>query len=358
MTTSHDRKITHSLNVGSVPVGGGAPVSVQSMTCTKTEDVEATVAQIHHLEDAGCEIVRVAVPTEAAARTIKSIKARIHIPLVADIHFDYKLALMSVDQGADKIRINPGNIGSRQRVLEVIKTARQNGIPIRIGVNSGSLEKDLLNQYGGVCAPALVESVMRHIRICEDAGFEDLIISVKASHVPLMIETNRLLSEKLLYPLHLGVTEAGTRNQGIIRSAIGIGTLLSEGIGDTIRVSLTGDPVLEVKAAYDILRALELRKKGITLISCPTCGRTEVHLDKIAEAVEVALSSIDKPLTVAVMGCAVNGPGEAKAADIGVACGKGSALLFRKGEVIEKIDEKDIVERLIREVQNWSEDGS
>jgi (E)-4-hydroxy-3-methylbut-2-enyl-diphosphate synthase len=358
MTTSHARKITHSLTIGSVPVGGGAQVSVQSMTCTKTEDVEATIAQIHHLEDAGCEIVRVAVPTEAAALAIKSIKARIHIPLVADIHFDYKLALIAIDQGADKIRINPGNIGSRQRVLQVIKTARQNGIPIRIGVNSGSLEKDLLHQYGGVCAPALVESVMRHVRICEDAGFENLIISVKASHVPLMIETNRQLSEKLLYPLHLGVTEAGTRNQGIIRSAIGIGTLLSEGIGDTIRVSLTGDPIFEVKAAYDILRALDLRKKGITLISCPTCGRTEIHLDEIAEAVEEALSSIDKPLTVAVMGCAVNGPGEARAADIGVACGKGNALLFRKGKVIEKIDEKDIVERLIREVQNWSEDGS
>ena len=358
MSAAPERKMTRALFVGTVQVGGSAPVSVQSMTCTKTENVETTVAQIHRLEEAGCEIIRVAVPSEAAARAIKSIKARIHIPLVADIHFDYKLALIAIDQGADKIRINPGNIGSGQKVLQIIEAARQHRIPIRIGVNSGSLEKDLLHQYGGVCAQAMVDSVMRHIRICEDAGFENLVISVKASHVPLMIETNRLLTGQLPYPLHLGVTEAGTRNQGIIRSAIGIGTLLSEGIGDTIRVSLTGDPVMEVKAAFDILRALELRKKGIILISCPTCGRTDIHLDEIAESVEEALSSVDKPLTVAVMGCAVNGPGEAKAADIGVACGKGSALLFRRGEVIEKIDEKDIVERLVREVRNWGENES
>lgn len=341
--------------VGNVQVGGNAPISVQSMTCTKTEDIPSTVAQINALEADGCEIVRVAIPGEEAVNAIPNIKAQIQIPLIADIHFDYRLAIESIKKGADKIRINPGNIGSDQRVKEILNVAKDHQIPIRIGVNSGSLEKDLLKKYGQVCAEALVESALRHIEICETSDYKDLVLSVKASHVPLMIETNRLLSQKIDYPLHLGVTEAGTSRQGILRSALGIGTLLAEGIGDTIRVSLTGDPVQEVKAAYDILRALELRKQGVTLISCPTCGRTEVNVAEIAEAVEDALAHIQKSLTVAVMGCAVNGPGEAKAADIGVACGKASALFFKNGEVVEKIDEKEIVSRLVKEVENWGE---
>jgi len=350
-------KKTRPVMVGSVQIGGDAPVSVQSMTCTKTEDIQLTVEQIQQLHAAGCEMVRVAVPCEEAARAIESIKKQIRIPLIADIHFDYRLAIRAIHNGADKIRINPGNIGSDQRVKEVLKAAKEHHIPVRIGVNSGSLEKDLFNQYGSVCADALVESAMRHIRLCEDFDFEDLVISVKASHVPLMIETNRKLSEITDYPIHLGVTEAGTVRQGILRSAVGIGTLLAEGIGDTLRVSLTGDPVDEVKAGYDILRALEIRKKGITLISCPTCGRTQVDVVKIAEAVESALAHIEKTLTIAVMGCAVNGPGEARNADIGVACGKKSALLFRKGEVIEKINDKDIVPRLLKEIEAWQESG-
>ncbi|MBN2104743.1 flavodoxin-dependent (E)-4-hydroxy-3-methylbut-2-enyl-diphosphate synthase [bacterium] len=349
------RKKTRPVNVGTVKIGGNAPVSVQSMTCTKTEDISSTVAQIKQLQEAGCEIVRVAVPSSEAAQALRSIKEQISIPLVADIHFDYRLAIQSIENGADKIRINPGNIGSEQRVKSVLKKAKEYGIPVRIGVNSGSLEKDLLDKYGQVCAEALVESAIRHIGICTSIEFQDLVISVKASHVPLMIETNRLISEKIQYPIHLGVTEAGTSRQGILRSSVGIGALLSEGIGDTIRVSLTGDPVQEVKAGFDILRALELRKTGITLISCPTCGRTQANIVEIAETVESALSHIKKPITVAVMGCAVNGPGEARTADIGVACGKGTALLFRKGEVVEKIPEKDILSRLVKEVESWRE---
>ncbi len=347
------RKKTRPIQVGGLRIGGDAPVSVQSMTCTKTEDAGATIDQILKLEEKGCELVRVAVPTIEAAEAVAVIKKRIHIPLVADIHFDYRLAIRAMENGADKIRINPGNIGKRERVLAVLKKAGECRIPVRIGVNSGSLEKDLLEQHGGVKAEALAESAMRHIRICEDAGFSALCISVKASHVPLMILTNRLLSSRMDDPILLSVTEAGTLNQGILRSAIGIGTLLSEGIGDTIRVSLTGDPVDEIKAGFDILRALELREKGITLISCPTCGRTETDLAAIAESVENALSGIEKPLTVAVMGCAVNGPGEARAADIGVACGKGTALLFKKGEVVGKINTGDIVGRLVKEIRNW-----
>ncbi|MFC1568813.1 flavodoxin-dependent (E)-4-hydroxy-3-methylbut-2-enyl-diphosphate synthase [bacterium] len=350
-----NRKKTHEIYVGKQGIGGNSPISVQSMTCTNTEDVKSTLTQIKELEKAGCEIVRVAVPNSDAALAIPEIKKQINIPIVADIHFDYRLAIQSIENGADKIRINPGNIGSTQRVHEILKAAQEHQVPIRIGVNSGSLEKDILDQYGKVCAEALVASALRHIRICEDFGFQDLVLSVKASHVPLMIESNRLLSEKVSYPLHLGVTEAGTPTQGILRSAIGIGTLLAEGIGDTIRVSLTGNPVHEVKAGYDILRNLELRKHGITLISCPTCGRTQTNMIQIAEAVEDALTQSQKSITVAVMGCAVNGPGEAKAADLGVACGKGSALLFRKGEVVEKIREKDIVSRLIKEVEDWDD---
>jgi len=349
------RKWTKQIQIGTVNVGGDAHIVVQSMTCTKTEDVKSTVQQILRLEEAGCEIVRVAVPHREAVESIPAIKKQIHVPLVADIHFDYRLAIQAIKNGVDKIRINPGNIGAVQRVKKVLKIAKEHEIPVRIGVNSGSLEKELLEKYKGVTTEALVESALRHITLCEDSGFEDLVLSVKASHVPLMIETNRLLSEKTTYPLHLGVTEAGTPGQGILRSAVGIGTLLAEGIGDTIRVSLTGDPVEEVQAGFDILKSLELRQRGITLISCPTCGRTQSNMIQIAEDVEKALFHVKKSLVVAVMGCAVNGPGEAKAADIGVACGKGSALLFRKGIVVEKIPERDIVPRLVREVEAWKE---
>ena len=339
--------------VGRVKIGDGAPVSVQSMTCTKTEDIEATVGQIHQLEEAGCEIVRVAVPSREAALAVGEIRKQISIPLVADIHFDYRLALKVIEGGVDKVRINPGNIGSEDRIEAVLSAAKERGIPIRIGVNSGSLEKELLKRYEGVTPEALAESALRHVRICESKQFENIVISVKASDVPMMIATNRILSEKVDYPLHLGVTEAGTPKTGVLRSAVGIGTLLAEGIGDTIRVSLTGDPVEEVKAGFEILKSLHLRQHGITIISCPTCGRTQTGMFRIAEAVEKALSQEKKSLTVAIMGCAVNGPGEAREADIGVACGKGDALLFRKGETIGKIREEDIVGTLVEEVKNW-----
>ncbi|NQT25216.1 flavodoxin-dependent (E)-4-hydroxy-3-methylbut-2-enyl-diphosphate synthase [candidate division KSB1 bacterium] len=350
------RKNTQAVRVGNVVIGGGAPISVQSMTCTKTEDVAETVAQILRLEDAGCEIVRVAVPSKEAADAVGLIREAIQIPLVADIHFDYKLALRVIELGVDKVRINPGNIGSRKRIEKVLYAAKERGIPIRIGVNSGSLEKDLLKQYGGVTPAALAESALRHVRICEEFNFEDIVISVKASDVPMMIETNRILAEKVSYPLHLGVTEAGTPRTGALRSAVGIGALLAEGIGDTIRVSLTGDPVEEVKAGFEILKSLHLREHGVTIISCPTCGRTQTSMFTLAEEVEKALTNEKKSLTVAIMGCAVNGPGEAKEADLGVACGKGSALLFRKGKTIRKIREDEIVETLVREVQEWTED--
>lgn len=341
--------------VGNVPVGGGAPVVVQSMTCTKTENVRAAVQQIQQLEAAGCEIVRVAVPHMEAADAIPDILKEITIPLVADIHFDYKLAFRAIENGVSKVRINPGNIGEKSRVQAVLSAAKERSIPIRIGVNAGSLEKELIQKYKGVTAEALLESALKHISICEMQNFEDVVLSVKSSDVPLMIETNRLLSEKLNYPLHLGVTEAGTAQKGALRSAVGIGALLAEGIGDTIRVSLTADPVEEIKAAFEILKSLKLRQHGLTIISCPTCGRTGPDLIAIAEKVEMALGDSPKNLTVAVMGCAVNGPGEAKEADLGVACGKGDALLFKKGEIVGKIQVEEIVPTLVREVENWGE---
>jgi len=349
-----ERKVTRQVHVGPVSVGGGASIRVQSMTCTRTENVAATVDQILDLENAGCEIIRVAVPTLKAAEGLAKIKTQIHIPLVADIHFDHRLALRALDEGADKIRINPGNIGGRDRFETVLKAASRRGVPVRIGVNAGSLEKALLEKHGGVTAGGLVESAMNHIRICEEAGFTDLVISIKASDIPLMIEANRLLSEKTDYPLHLGVTEAGTEKEGILRSAVGIGTLLAEGIGDTIRISLTGDPAAEVKAAYGILKALHLRKRGITMVSCPTCGRTRIDLVQVVEKIEKALENENKSLTVAVMGCEVNGPGEAREADIGVACGKKTALLFSRGETIRKIKSDEIVDAIVTEVRNWT----
>ena len=347
------RKKTKQIHVGDVAIGGGAPVSVQSMTCTKTEDIRATVSQIAALEEAGCEIVRVAVPTVEAAEALGVIKKSIHIPLIADIHFDYRLALQAIENGADKIRINPGNIGSRDRVEKVLSAAKTHGIPVRIGVNAGSLEKNIIQKYKGVTAEGLVESALDHVKICGEMDFEDIVLSIKSSNVPLMIRANKLLAREVLYPLHLGVTEAGTPKYGTLRSAVGIGILLSEGIGDTLRVSLTGDPVEEVKAGFEILKTLNLRKHGVSIISCPTCGRTQIDLVAVVETLEKALAHIKKSIHIAVMGCAVNGPGEAKEADIGVACGKGSAVLFRKGEVVRKIKEDEIVKVMLKEVEDW-----
>ena len=343
--------MTRQIMVGNVPVGGGAPVSIQSMCNTKTDDVAATVDQIHALEAAGCEIVRVAVPDMAAAKAIGAIKSRIHIPLVADIHFDYRLALECAGQGVDKIRINPGNIGSKERVKAVVEVCRAGHIPIRIGVNGGSLEKELRNKYGGVTAEALVESAMGHVALLEEFDFHDICISVKCSSVPVNIAAYRLLSERCDYPLHLGVTEAGTPAMGLLKSAMGIGGLLCMGIGDTIRVTLTADPVEEITAAKQILQAAGLRQEGPNLIACPTCGRTNIDLIPIAQEVERRLAGCTKPITVAVMGCAVNGPGEASSADVGIAGGKGEGLVFAKGKVLRKVPQERLVEELMLEIE-------
>ena len=343
--------MSRQIMVGGVAVGGGAPVSIQSMCNTATEDVEATVQQILRLEQAGCEIIRVAVPTEEAARAVPAIKARIHIPLVADIHFDYKLALLCAEGGIDKIRINPGNIGAKERVRAVADACRERGIPIRIGVNGGSLEKDLLVKYGGVTAQALVDSAMGHVQLLNDCGFDDICLSVKCSHVPTNMAAYSLLSRETDYPLHLGVTEAGTPEMGVLKSAIGIGGLLCQGVGDTIRVSLTADPVEEVIAAKKILQAAGIRKSGPDLISCPTCGRTKYDMIPIAREVERRLQGCTKPITVAVMGCAVNGPGEARSADVGIAGGDGEGLLFRKGEILYKVPQDKLVDALMAEIE-------
>ena len=337
--------------VGNVPVGGGAPVSIQSMCSTKTDDVTATVDQIHRLEAAGCEIVRVAVPDLAAAKAIGAIRSRIHVPLVADIHFDYKLALECAGQGVDKIRINPGNIGSKERVKAVVDACRAGHIPIRIGVNGGSLEKELRRKYGGVTPEALVESAMGHVALLEEFDFHDICISVKCSSVPVNIAAYRLLSERCDYPLHLGVTEAGTPAMGIIKSAMGIGGLLCMGIGDTIRVTLTADPVEEIAAAKRILQAAGLRQEGPNLIACPTCGRTRIDLIPMAQEVERRLAGCTKPITVAVMGCAVNGPGEAAGADVGIAGGDGEGLLFAHGKVLRKVPQEKLVDALMAEIE-------
>ena len=339
------------MNIGGVTIGGGAAVAIQSMCSTRTEDVAATVAQILRLEQAGCEIVRVAVPTPEAARAIGQIKKAIHIPLVADIHFDYRLALQCAAEGVDKIRINPGNIGSQERVQAVAEACRRHHIPIRIGVNGGSLEKPLLEQYGGVTAQALVDSAMGHVRLLNDCGFDDICLSVKCSHVPTNMQAYTLLSRQTDYPLHLGVTEAGTPEMGVLKSAIGIGGLLCQGIGDTIRVSLTADPVEEVVAAKRILQAIDMRRSGPNLISCPTCGRTKYDMIPIAREVERRLRDCTKPITVAVMGCAVNGPGEARNADVGIAGGDGEGLLFRKGEILYKVPQEHLVDALMAEIE-------
>ena len=343
--------VTKQIMVGNIPVGGGAPVSIQSMCSTKTHDVEATVEQILRLEEAGCEIIRVAVPDMPAAKAVGAIKSRIHIPLVTDIHFDYKLALECAAQGADKIRINPGNIGGEDRVKAVVDACRRGNIPIRIGVNGGSLERELRQKYGGVTAAALVESAMGHVALLNRFDFDDICISVKCSSVPLTMAAYRLLSEKCTYPLHLGVTEAGTPSMGMVKSAMGIGGLLCMGIGDTLRVTLTADPVEEIYAAKKILRAAGLRQDGPNLIACPTCGRTNIDLIPMAEEVERRLMDCTKPITVAVMGCAVNGPGEAAGADVGIAGGKGEGLIFRKGEVLRKVSQDRLVDELMKEIE-------
>lgn len=344
-------KSTKKIKIGGVTIGGGEPVAIQSMTNTDTRDFKSTVSQILKLEAAGCEIIRCAVPDMQAAESFGKIKKEIHIPLVADIHFDYKLALKCIKNGADKIRINPGNIGSRERVKAVVDAAKDSGVPIRIGVNGGSLEKDLLEKYKSPTADALVESALRHAAILDELNFSDIAISIKTSDVPTTIEAYRKLSDMCDYPLHVGVTEAGTLKGGIIKSAVGIGTLLSEGIGDTIRVSLTADPIEEIYAAKDILNVLGLRNQGVKFVSCPTCGRTQLNLIKIANEVENRLKDVDKNITVAVMGCAVNGPGEAREADIGIAGGKGEGLIFSHGKIIKKVSENMLVDALMNEIE-------
>ena len=344
--------MTKQIMVGKVPVGGGAPVAIQSMCSTHTDDVAATVAQIHRLEAAGCEIVRVAVPDMAAAKAIGAIKEQISIPLVVDIHFNYKLALECIAAGADKVRINPGNIGSEDRVKAMADACRQKNIPIRIGVNGGSLEKELLAKYGKVCPEALVESAFGHIRLLNKFDFDDICVSLKSSSVPITMAAYRLLSQQSDYPLHLGVTEAGTPTMGVIKSAIGIGGLLAEGIGDTFRVTLTADPCEEIVAAKRILQAVGLRQDGPNLISCPTCGRTRIDLIPLANQVEERLKSVHKPITVAVMGCVVNGPGEASAADVGIAGGNGFGFVFRHGEIIRnQVPEDQLIDALFEEIE-------
>lgn len=351
MTEKRIFKMTKKLMVGSVPVGGGAPVTIQSMCNTKTDQVDATVAQIHALEAAGCEIIRIAVPDEAAAMAVDRIKEQITIPLIADIHFNYKLAIMCAERGIDALRINPGNIGGEERVKAVAEACRRKRIPIRIGVNGGSLEKSLRAKYGGVTAEALVESAMGHVKLLNRYDFDDICISVKCSDVPLTMRAYTLLSQQTDYPLHLGVTEAGTPAMGMIKSAMGIGGLLCMGIGDTMRVTLTADPVEEVYAAQRILRAAGLRRDGVNLIACPTCGRTRIDLIPMAEEVERRLAGCKKNITVAVMGCAVNGPGEACAADVGIAGGDGEGLIFRKGEILYKVPQEQLVDALMKEIE-------
>ncbi|MEQ8173466.1 MAG: flavodoxin-dependent (E)-4-hydroxy-3-methylbut-2-enyl-diphosphate synthase [Syntrophomonadaceae bacterium] len=350
------RRISRIINIDSLSIGGSNPVIVQSMTNTDTRNVKDTVAQIKRLEEAGCELVRVAVPDEEAASAIKEIKKDILIPLIADIHFNYRLALSSIEAGADGLRINPGNIGSTQRVREVVNACKDRDIPIRIGVNAGSLEKNLLEKHGEVNAQAMVESALEKVKLLEDMNFTNIKISLKASSVPLTVEAYRLIAGQVDYPLHLGITEAGTKDRALIKSALGLGILLDEGIGDTLRVSLTGDPVDEVWAAYEILRGLGLRQRGVELISCPTCGRCEFDLIGLAEAVDRRVRSLASPLKIAVMGCVVNGPGEAREADVGIAGGKDSGLLFRRGEIVKKLKQEELLGELIEEIRQISGD--
>lgn len=346
---------TREVRIGDRIIGGDHPILIQSMTNTKTEDVQATVEQIQRLTAAGCEIIRCAVPTMEAAQAFSEIKKQISIPLVADIHFDYKLAIAAMENGADKIRINPGNIGSKDRIRAVVDVAKEQEIPIRVGVNSGSLEKELVEKYHGVTAEGLVESALDKVQIIEDMGYDNLVISIKSSDVMMCVKAHELIAKQTDYPLHVGITESGTVNSGNIKSAIGLGLILNQGIGDTIRVSLTGDPVEEIKSAKLILRTLGLRKGGIEVVSCPTCGRTQIDLISLAKRVEDMVSDIPLDLKVAVMGCVVNGPGEAKEADIGIAGGIGEGLLIKHGEIVKKLPEEELLEALRQELLNWSE---
>jgi len=347
------RNHTKVVSIGNKYIGGGHPILIQSMTNTRTEDVRATVEQIKHLEAAGCDIIRATVQTEEAAKAFTEIKKQIRIPLVADIHFDYRLAIMAMECGADKIRINPGNIGDIDKVRAVVEAAKERNIPIRVGVNSGSLEKHYIEKYGKVTAEGIVESALDKVKMIEDMDYDNLVISIKSSNVMMCVKAHEILAPKSKYPLHVGITESGTIQSGNIKSALGLGIILNQGIGDTIRVSLTGDPVEEIKSAKLILRTLDLRKGGIEVISCPTCGRTRIDLISLAIAVEKMVAEFDLDIKVAVMGCVVNGPGEAREADIGIAGGMGEGLLIRKGEVIRKVPESDLLAVLREELENW-----
>ncbi len=349
------RNETKKIRIGDVWIGGGHPVAIQSMTNTRTEDVDATVDQILRLEKAGCEIIRCAVPTQEAALALGEIKKRIHIPLVADIHFDHRLAIAAIESGADKIRINPGNIGSEDRVRKVVEKAKERSIPIRVGVNSGSLEKDLVEKYGGVTAEGIVESALDKVHMIEKLGYDNLVVSIKSSDVLMCVKAHELIAKECPYPLHVGITESGTLMSGNIKSSIGLALILSQGIGDTIRVSLTGDPVEEIRSAKLILRTLGLRKGGIEVVSCPTCGRTKIDLIGLANRVEQMVADIPLDIKVAVMGCVVNGPGEAREADIGIAGGIGEGLLIKKGEVVKKVKEEELLDTLRWELEHWNE---
>lgn len=348
------REQTKEVQIGDRKIGGNNPILIQSMTNTKTEDVKATVEQIHRLEKAGCEIIRCTVPTLEAATAIKEIKKQISIPLVADIHFDYRMAIAAMENGADKIRINPGNIGSKERLQAVVETAKERNIPIRVGVNSGSLEKDLVEKYHGVTAEGIVESALDKVHMIEDMDYRNLVISIKSSDVLMCVKAHELLADKTPYPLHVGITEAGTLTNGNIKSAIGLGLILNQGIGNTIRVSLTGDPVEEIKSAKLILRTLQLRKGGVEVVSCPTCGRTQIDLIKLANQVETMVEDYPLDIKVAVMGCVVNGPGEAKEADLGIAGGIGEGLLIKHGEIIRKVPENQLLDALREELEHWN----
>lgn len=345
------RHQTRKVYIGKVPVGGDAPISVQSMTKTDSRDLAATVNQIHRLQDAGCEIVRLAVPDREAGENLSAVKKAVTVPLVADIHFDYRLALLALDQGVDGLRLNPGNIGGRERVAKVVRKAKERGVPIRVGVNAGSLEKKILKKYGSPTAEALVESALNHIRLLEEEDFDLIKISLKASDPLATVAAYRLMSRETDYPLHIGVTEAGPPFSGAIKSAAALGILLHQGLGDTIRVSLTGDPVREVAAAYHLLRALHLRERGVEIVSCPLCGRAETNLEPIVRQVEERVSSWPEPLHLAIMGCCVNGPGEARQADVGVAAGKNGGILFRKGKIVRRVPEADLVRALLAEAE-------
>ena len=348
------REQTKEIRIGDVVIGGNHPIAIQSMTNTRTEDVKATVEQILRLEAAGCEIIRCTVPTSEAAEALKEIKKQIHIPLVADIHFDYRMAIAAIENGADKIRINPGNIGSQERVCAVVEKAKEYGVPIRIGVNSGSLEKHLLEKYGGVTAEGIVESAMEKVKMIEQMDYDNLVVSIKSSDVLMCVKAHELIAKQCPYPLHVGITESGTLYSGNIKSSVGLGIILHEGIGNTIRVSLTGDPVEEIRTAKLILKTLDLRKGGVEVVSCPTCGRTRIDLIGLANQVEQMVQEFDLDIKVAVMGCVVNGPGEAREADLGIAGGIGEGLLIRHGEIVKKLPEHELLSALRHELENWT----